>query len=152
MITTEAPLEFYTSPREITIGSVVFDRDAEMVAVVRDVRGLMVDLERPTGLTWDVAYGRLPPRHGTRGATAPGSGEAPAGPKAGHDVSCTKCVALERELEAAERAGDQTKAVDCRVLLRRHPQHDGVPVEAGRAFPDGGGRSEPPGPASREGI
>lgn len=55
-------------------------------------------------------------------------------------MSCTKCVGLERELEAAERAGDQTKAVDCRVLLRRHPQHDGVPVEAGAGSRDGGGR------------
>lgn len=44
-------------------------------------------------------------------------------------MSCTKCVELERELEAAERARDQTRAVDCRVLLRRHPQHDEVPVE-----------------------
>ena len=61
MIETKAPLTFYTSPKQIRVGSVVFDRDAEMVAVVRDVRGLMVDLERPTGLTWDVAYGRLRP-------------------------------------------------------------------------------------------
>ncbi|WP_244329874.1 hypothetical protein [Streptomyces platensis] len=43
------------------MGTVVFDRDADMVAVVRDVRGLMVGLERPTGLTWDVAYRRLRP-------------------------------------------------------------------------------------------
>lgn len=42
--------------------------------------------------------------------------------------SCTACTELARELAAAERAGDLTKAVDCRVLLRRHPQHDGVPV------------------------
>ncbi|MFE0374528.1 hypothetical protein ACFW1M_02885 [Streptomyces inhibens] len=44
-------------------------------------------------------------------------------------MSCTKCAELERDLEAAEKAGDLTKAVDCRVLLRRHPQHDGEPVE-----------------------
>ncbi|MCF3176080.1 hypothetical protein IPZ61_22515 [Streptomyces sioyaensis] len=61
MIKRAAPPEFYTSPNEITIGSVVFDREADMVAVVRDVRGLVVGLERPTGLAWDVAYGRLRP-------------------------------------------------------------------------------------------
>ncbi|PBC86061.1 MULTISPECIES: hypothetical protein [unclassified Streptomyces] len=58
---TKAPSAFYTSPQQIRAGSVVFDRDADMVAVVREVKGLMVDLERPTGLTWDVAYGRLRP-------------------------------------------------------------------------------------------
>ncbi|MGX1853301.1 hypothetical protein [Streptomyces sp. NPDC055299] len=61
MIRTEAPPVFYTSPEQIARGSVVFDRDADMVAVVRDVKGLMVGLERPTGLTWDVAYARLRP-------------------------------------------------------------------------------------------
>lgn len=44
---------------------------------------------------------------------------------------CTACTELERELAAAERAGDLTKAVDCRVLLRRHPRHDGEPVAIG---------------------
>ncbi|MGY5125077.1 hypothetical protein [Streptomyces nigrescens] len=61
MIKAEAPPGFYTSPREVTMGTVVFDRDADMVAVVRDVKGLMVGLERPTGLAWEVAYGRLRP-------------------------------------------------------------------------------------------
>ncbi|GFE13152.1 hypothetical protein Sgleb_11990 [Streptomyces glebosus] len=55
----------------------------------------------------------------------------PAGTAAGYAVSCAKCIDLQRELEAAERARDRTRAVDCRVLLRRHPRHDGVPVEAG---------------------
>ncbi|MGX1757098.1 hypothetical protein ACWIG5_09325 [Streptomyces lydicus] len=54
-------------------------------------------------------------------------------------MSCAKCAELERELTAAERAGDRTRAVDCRVLLRRHPQHDGVPVEAGARARKGGG-------------
>lgn len=54
-------------------------------------------------------------------------------------MTCTKCIDLERELEAAEKAGDQTRAVDCRVLLRRHPQHDEVPVETGVRAPKGGG-------------
>ncbi|MCF3174589.1 hypothetical protein IPZ61_14810 [Streptomyces sioyaensis] len=44
-------------------------------------------------------------------------------------MSCDKCRTLRAELAEAERSGDKTKAVDCRVLLRRHPQHDGVPVE-----------------------
>ncbi|MFI0902506.1 hypothetical protein ACH4TE_03015 [Streptomyces sioyaensis] len=48
-----------------------------------------------------------------------------------HGVSCTKCAELERDVKAAERARDRSKAVDCRVLLRRHPQHDGVAVEIG---------------------
>ncbi|MFE0374529.1 hypothetical protein ACFW1M_02890 [Streptomyces inhibens] len=61
MTTTETRPAFFTSPKEITMRSVVFDRDADMVAVVRDVKGLMIGLERPTGLVWDVAYGRLRP-------------------------------------------------------------------------------------------
>ncbi|MFI9256494.1 hypothetical protein ACIGT4_02065 [Streptomyces sioyaensis] len=52
-------------------------------------------------------------------------------PAQGHGVSCTKCADLERDLKAADQAGDMSKAVDCRVLLRRHPQHDGVAVEIG---------------------
>ncbi|REK86653.1 hypothetical protein DY245_31345 [Streptomyces inhibens] len=61
MTTTETQPAYFTSPKEITMGTVVFDRDADMVAVVREVKGLMVDLERPTGLIWGVAYGRLRP-------------------------------------------------------------------------------------------
>lgn len=57
-------------------------------------------------------------------------------------MSCPKCIDLERELEAAEKAGNQSRAVDCRVLLRRHPQHDGVPVEAGARSQKGEGRNE----------
>ncbi|MCB5907085.1 hypothetical protein [Streptomyces pinistramenti] len=44
-------------------------------------------------------------------------------------VGCPECERLTAELSAAERAGDASKAVDCRVLLRRHPQHDAFPVE-----------------------
>ncbi|WP_432092865.1 hypothetical protein [Streptomyces sp. bgisy100] len=61
MTRTAAPPEFYRSPEQITMGSVVFDKDADMVAVVRTVKGLMIGLERPTGLAWEVAYGRLRP-------------------------------------------------------------------------------------------
>ncbi|BDH13320.1 hypothetical protein [Streptomyces hygroscopicus] len=61
MIKMAAPSAFFSSPRQVTTGSVVFDRDAGMVVVVRDVKGLMVAVERPTGLTWEVAYGRLRP-------------------------------------------------------------------------------------------
>ncbi|MCX4635217.1 hypothetical protein HEP86_32840 [Streptomyces sp. RPA4-5] len=61
MTTTETQPASFRSPEEVTVGTVVFDRDADMVAVVRDVKGLKVDLERPTGLSWDVAYGRLRP-------------------------------------------------------------------------------------------
>ncbi|PBC84246.1 hypothetical protein SAMN05428945_1122 [Streptomyces sp. 2224.1] len=45
-------------------------------------------------------------------------------------MNCEKCRTLEAELADAVRRGDKTKAVDCRVLLRRHPQHDGGPVES----------------------
>ncbi|MEW9519119.1 hypothetical protein [Streptomyces tubercidicus] len=51
----------YASPREILLGTVVFDPDADMVAVVREVKGLMVHLERPTGLRWGAPYRRLRP-------------------------------------------------------------------------------------------
>ncbi|GAA5610261.1 hypothetical protein CP981_31565 [Streptomyces platensis] len=61
MTATEVQPASFRSPEEVPVGTVVFDRDADMVAVVRDVRGLMVGLERPTGLTWDVAYRRLRP-------------------------------------------------------------------------------------------
>ncbi|MFE6737608.1 hypothetical protein [Streptomyces tubercidicus] len=44
-------------------------------------------------------------------------------------MSCPTCDALRKELAAAERNGDPSKAVDCRVLLRRHPEHGDVPVE-----------------------
>ncbi|GLW18090.1 hypothetical protein Stsp01_48330 [Streptomyces sp. NBRC 13847] len=50
-------------------------------------------------------------------------------------MSCPQCRGLEQELAAAEQTGDRSRAVDCRVLLRRHPQHDGVPVEAGARSP-----------------
>ncbi|MFJ3952352.1 hypothetical protein SLV14_001442 [Streptomyces sp. Je 1-4] len=61
MTTTETQPASFRSPEEVTVGTVVFDRDADMVAVGREVKGLMVDLERPTGLIWGVAYARLRP-------------------------------------------------------------------------------------------
>ncbi|BCK70701.1 hypothetical protein Srufu_046540 [Streptomyces libani subsp. rufus] len=44
-------------------------------------------------------------------------------------MSCPTCQALREELAEAERTRDRSKAVDCRVLLRRHPRHDDTPVE-----------------------
>ncbi|MGP3975502.1 hypothetical protein ACTWQF_16130 [Streptomyces sp. 8N114] len=41
--------------------------------------------------------------------------------------ACPTCQALEVRLAKAEEAGDQSQAVDCRVLLRRHPDHGGPP-------------------------
>lgn len=61
MTTSEMPSAAFGSPEEVTVGTVVFDRDADMVAVVREVKGLRIDLERPTGLAWEVAYARLRP-------------------------------------------------------------------------------------------
>lgn len=37
---------------------------------------------------------------------------------------CPECARLEREREAAWKAGDRSKATDCVVLMRRHPNHD----------------------------
>ncbi|GGN54828.1 hypothetical protein ACFXN2_27225 [Streptomyces kronopolitis] len=48
-------------------------------------------------------------------------------------MNCDECRTLRAELADAVRRGDKSKAVDCRVLLRRHPQHDGVPVEGEEA-------------------
>ncbi|WP_431980820.1 hypothetical protein [Streptomyces qinglanensis] len=39
----------------------MFDRDKEMVAVVRQVAGMEVTVERPSGLTWQVQYRHLRP-------------------------------------------------------------------------------------------
>lgn len=43
---------------------------------------------------------------------------------------CPECVRLSALLARAQAAGDHTLATDCRVLMRRHPAHDGVPVAA----------------------
>src|SRR5262245_41936565 len=53
--------QFFLSTDEIVTGSVVYDRDTDMVGVVRGVSGFLVRLERPTHLTWDVSYTRLRP-------------------------------------------------------------------------------------------
>ncbi|GAU66891.1 Syd protein [Streptomyces sp. NBRC 110611] len=41
---------------------------------------------------------------------------------------CAECAWLKVELERALHIGDHSRAVDHRVLLRRHPRHDDVPV------------------------
>ncbi|MFI1018077.1 hypothetical protein [Streptomyces sp. NPDC020965] len=46
---------------------------------------------------------------------------------------CLPCRRLRDRLRTANRVGDESTAVDCRVLLRRHPRHDGVPVPAPEA-------------------
>ncbi|MFE0422156.1 hypothetical protein [Streptomyces sp. NPDC058953] len=43
---------------------------------------------------------------------------------------CGECARLRVLLERAREARDKTLVTDCRVLLRRHPAHDGVPVTA----------------------
>ncbi|MFE0425216.1 hypothetical protein [Streptomyces sp. NPDC058953] len=43
---------------------------------------------------------------------------------------CAECVRLRALLKEARSVGDGSLAADCRVLLRRHPAHDGVPVVA----------------------
>ncbi|MEU3603110.1 hypothetical protein ABZ714_31030 [Streptomyces sp. NPDC006798] len=47
---------------------------------------------------------------------------------------CRECERLRALLKEARQAGDLSRAVDSRVLLRRHPSHGGVPVTA--AGPD----------------
>ncbi|MFJ2110951.1 hypothetical protein ACIOEX_03325 [Streptomyces sp. NPDC087850] len=44
--------------------------------------------------------------------------------------NCGTCRKLNSAKEAAEREGRHGDVVDCTVLLRRHPQHDTVPVPA----------------------
>ncbi|MFI1015496.1 hypothetical protein [Streptomyces sp. NPDC020965] len=48
-------------------------------------------------------------------------------------TGCLLCRRLRDRLRRAVRDGDETTAADCRVLLRRHPQHDDVPVPAPEA-------------------
>ncbi|MFI1012803.1 hypothetical protein [Streptomyces sp. NPDC020965] len=45
-------------------------------------------------------------------------------------AECLPCRRLHDKLDAATRVNDETTAVDCRVLLRRHPAHDDRPVAA----------------------
>lgn len=49
----------FASPRELHGGMVVFDREYQMPAVVRLIDGLFVELSRPTGMEWRVAFYRL---------------------------------------------------------------------------------------------
>ncbi|MBO8196616.1 hypothetical protein ITI46_34050 [Streptomyces oryzae] len=39
--------------------------------------------------------------------------------------NCPTCQSLEARLAEAKEVGDESQAVDCRVLLRRHPEHGG---------------------------
>ncbi|QKM69295.1 hypothetical protein EWI31_20425 [Streptomyces tsukubensis] len=63
-----------------------------------------------------------------------GSSETPHQPYGGsdlnHDSECRKCANLRAGLKRAVRRGNASRVIDYRVLLRRHPQHDGVPVPA----------------------
>ncbi|MGP3978534.1 hypothetical protein ACTWQF_31925 [Streptomyces sp. 8N114] len=54
-------LAYFRSPAQIRPGTVVFDRDKEMVAVARQVVGQLVTVERPSGLAWEAQYRRLRP-------------------------------------------------------------------------------------------
>ncbi|KOG62191.1 hypothetical protein ADK76_13110 [Streptomyces griseoflavus] len=40
---------------------------------------------------------------------------------------CMGCLELARALVAALKVGDQSKATDCQVLIRRHPDHAALP-------------------------
>ncbi|MGG2458264.1 hypothetical protein ACO0M4_00260 [Streptomyces sp. RGM 3693] len=53
--------QFFLSPEEIAIGSVVYDRDSDMVGVVCGAAGILMRMERPTHLAWEVPYARLRP-------------------------------------------------------------------------------------------
>ncbi|WP_030569332.1 hypothetical protein [Streptomyces aureocirculatus] len=54
-----APGANFASPQELCGGMVVYDRVYQMPAVVRRVDGLYVELSRPTGMEWRVAFYRL---------------------------------------------------------------------------------------------
>ncbi|MGW2630396.1 hypothetical protein ACWC2K_13840 [Streptomyces chattanoogensis] len=47
-------------------------------------------------------------------------------------LACPECDRLRDQLAAALNLGDQSEAVDYRVLLRRHPRHDDTPVTSER--------------------
>ncbi|UJB43579.1 hypothetical protein [Streptomyces sp. A1-5] len=53
--------QFFLSTDEIAVGAVVYDRDSDMVGMVRGIGGVLVQLERPTHLRWEVPYARLRP-------------------------------------------------------------------------------------------
>ncbi|MGW1840362.1 hypothetical protein [Streptomyces sp. NPDC002067] len=55
------PEKKFLSPAEILPGTVVVDRDTDMVAVAQQVTGLEVTVARPSGLTWQTGYLRLRP-------------------------------------------------------------------------------------------
>nr|MDX2771564.1 hypothetical protein [Streptomyces europaeiscabiei] len=38
-------------------------------------------------------------------------------------AQCAECAHLEREREAAHKAGNHSRVSDCNVLLKRHPDH-----------------------------
>lgn len=62
--------------------------------------------------------------------------------------ACAICARLHNALREARRAGDLSRAVDCRVLLRRHPVHDFVPVpDTGDQPPTPNSASNTPDPA-----
>ncbi|MEU4897175.1 hypothetical protein AB0B12_31770 [Streptomyces sp. NPDC044780] len=46
--------------------------------------------------------------------------------------NCAECARLEREKEAARKAGDLSRVTDCNVLLKRHPGHGKRPALAGK--------------------
>ncbi|MFD9427840.1 MULTISPECIES: hypothetical protein [unclassified Streptomyces] len=50
-------------------------------------------------------------------------------------MKCDKCTVLRAELAKAVKAGDHSKATDCRVLLNRHPEHGTSP--AAKRWPRG---------------
>ncbi|MGY1436401.1 hypothetical protein [Streptomyces reniochalinae] len=52
---------YFRSPFHIRPGTVVFDRDKEMVGVARQAVGQVVTVDRPSGLAWEVPYRRLRP-------------------------------------------------------------------------------------------
>ncbi|MEU4845342.1 hypothetical protein [Streptomyces gilvosporeus] len=55
--------------------------------------------------------------------------------QAGGDSACPECDDLKVKLAAALNIGDRSKAVDYRVLLRRHPHHDDTPIASERKHP-----------------
>ncbi|MFI0262897.1 hypothetical protein ACH4OW_28120 [Streptomyces sp. NPDC017056] len=49
---------------------------------------------------------------------------------------CVGCVELARALAVALEAGDRSRASDCRVLIRRHPEHGCVPDDDSQGVPE----------------
>lgn len=66
-------------------------------------------------------------------------------------TDCPECARLHDDMDQAQATGDWSRVTDCRVLLRRHPQHHpdaAPPADADGPEPGGTAGVAPPGSGS----